>query len=96
MYSKYEPTKESTGYLVKKYKVIKIATTIIYNNIYKCKSGSTISSLSICNGVLDCGESDTSDEEGCTCTNHDQVEEMKCKYISFKFKTFPSFLEHSI
>ena len=65
MYSKYQPVKENTGYIIKKYKTIKTLKTIIYNNIYQCKSGSTISSLCICNGVFDCGKSDTSDEEGC-------------------------------
>ena len=49
--------------------------------MHKCKGGSIISSVFICDGNFDCGESDTSDEDNCTCKVLDEAKEKKCKLI---------------
>ena len=49
--------------------------------MHKCRSGSVISSIFLCDGNFDCGENDTSDEENCTCIYAAEAEKKKCKLI---------------
>ena len=86
MYIKYETTKDSVGYLVTKAIAIQNINATVFGNVYLCTNGQSISSLYLCDGIFDCGSSDKSDEEGCTCANQRFAQSLKCKYISRKGK----------
>ena len=86
VYSKYHSimipviqifTEELTnGYFVAK-TVVKRFDNFTVINMHKCKSGSIISSVFVCDGNFDCGESDTGDEDNCTCKVVDEAKEKK-------------------
>ncbi len=53
------------------------------NNTFQCISGHIISILSVCDGVLNCGQNDKSDESICSCT-HDTNIKNTCRLICDK------------
>ena len=68
------------GYQICETEVLEIPVGIAF---FLCKSGSVISSLLLCNGIIDCPNKDTSDEQFCQCSYSEAIVNSKhCKEIS--------------
>ncbi len=72
----------SKGHLITKYKSKNVNTwTPWFRNTFVCHNGHIISSLFLCNGRLDCGHSDNSDEQNCTCHSKEEKKFSICKFL---------------
>ena len=69
--------RDSEGYFVKRTKYNMKNPQLFFDNVFSCHSGLFISSNKVCDGIMNCGIRDNSDEDGCKC----KTANGKCKYI---------------
>ena len=69
--------RDSEGYFVKRTKYNMKNPQLFFDNVFLCHSGLFISSNKVCDGIMNCGITDNSDEDGCKCKTANE----KCKYI---------------
>ena len=68
------------GYQICETEIIDIPIGIAF---FVCKSGSVISSLLLCNGIIDCPNIDSSDEQFCQCNySEGNLNSKHCKEVS--------------
>ena len=68
------------GYQICETEIIDIPIGIAF---FLCKSGSVISSLLLCNGIIDCPNMDSSDEQFCQCNySEENLSSKYCKEVS--------------
>ena len=65
--------RDSEGYFVKRTKYNMKNPQLFFDNVFLCHSGLFISSNKVCDGKMNCGITDNSDEDGCKCKTANEI-----------------------